>query len=53
VIAEIDDNKVIKSSDLLVYLERNKRAGDWITLMLIRNGEEIQIQLELGARKAP
>ena len=53
VIVEVDDNEVVKSGDLLVYLERNKRPGDWVTLTVIRNGEKTQIELELGERKAP
>lgn len=50
VIVGIDDQLVRKITDLVVYIERNKRPGDWINLKIIRNKEEIIVPLELGER---
>ena len=54
VIVGIDNQTVRKHNDLLVYMERNKRPGDHITLTLIRNGLQLDpIDLELGERPPP
>jgi len=50
VIVGIDDQPVRKLSDLAVYMERNKRPGDWISLTFIRNGNQTSIPIELGER---
>jgi len=53
VIVGVDDLAVNKITDLVVYIERNKRPGDWINLAIIRSGHEINISLELGERPLP
>jgi len=51
VIVEIDGQLVRKLNDLLVYIERNKRPGDLVTLTIIRNGIQLDpIDLTLGER---
>jgi len=53
VIVGIDDQPVRKLNDLVVYMERNKRPGDWINLTIIRNRNQTSIPLELGERPLP
>ena len=51
VIVGIDDQLVRKLADLVVYVERNKRPGDFINLTIIRNGYKESIPLQLGERE--
>jgi len=53
VIVGIDGQLVKKITDLVVYIERNKRPGDSINLTIIRDGQEIDIPLQLGERPLP
>jgi len=48
VIVGIDGQLVRKLSDLVVYIERNKRPGHRVTLTIIRNGQQRPIDLILG-----
>ena len=50
VVVGIDDLPVRKLNDLVVYVERNKRPGDSVTLTIIRNGLQQLIEPTLGAR---
>jgi S1-C subfamily serine protease len=53
VIVGVDELTVKKLDDLVVYTERNKKPGDRITLKVIRNQQEMGIQLTLGERPLP
>jgi len=53
VIVGIDGQLVRKLSDLAVYIERNKRPGNQVTLTIIRNGLQRLIDLTLGERPPP
>lgn len=50
VIVRIDDVIVRKLSDVLVYIERNKKPGDTVALKIIRNGELLNVNVTLGVR---
>ena len=50
VIVGIDDLPARKLNDVVVYVERNKRPGNPVTLTIIRDGVEQLINLTLGAR---
>lgn len=50
VIVGIDGKTVRKIDDILVYLEREKSIGDTITLTVLRNGQEQNINVILGSR---
>jgi S1-C subfamily serine protease len=50
VIVEIDGLKVRNFNDLSVYLERNTRPEDTITLTLIRNSQKLTKEVVLGVR---
>jgi S1-C subfamily serine protease len=39
--------------DILSYIESKKKAGDTVTLMVLRDGEMMSIDLVLGARPSP
>jgi S1-C subfamily serine protease len=50
IIVGIDDRSVRNLNDLVVYVERNKRPGDLVTLIIIRNGLQQLVDLTLGER---
>lgn len=50
VIVSIDDVKVRKIDDILVYLEREKSAGEEVQLTIIRDGETMELSVILGER---
>ena len=50
IILGVDNQTVNKIDDLLSYIESNKKAGDTVTLMVLRDGEMMPIDLVLGAR---
>lgn len=50
VIVEIDDEKIRGINDLLLYLSRETSPGDTVEMTVVRDGEEIDISVELGAR---
>jgi len=53
VIVGIDGLNVRTLNDLVVYTERNKRAGDIVSLAIIRDGQEVTKSLTLGERPPP
>jgi S1-C subfamily serine protease len=53
VIVGVDEVKIRKGIDMIVYVERNKRVGDGINLTIIRNGQRINKLLVLGERPPP
>jgi len=53
VIVGIDGQSVRKLNDLVVYTERNKRSGDQVTLTIIRDGQQLDVELTLGERPPP
>jgi S1-C subfamily serine protease len=50
IILGVDNQTVNKIDDLLSYIESNKKAGDTVTFMVLRDGEMMSIDLVLGAR---
>ena len=53
IILGVDNQTVNKIDDLLSYIESNKKAGDTVTFMVLRDGEMMPIDLVLGARESP
>ena len=49
-ILAFDDLPVTRFDDLLIYLARYTSPGDKVTLTVLRDGEEIQVELTLAAR---
>lgn len=49
-ITAIDGHHILTFGDLLKYLINNKNPGDSVTLTIIRNGSEKEIELKLGTR---
>ncbi len=49
-IIAIDGQKVLRFDDLLSYLINTKGPGDTVTLTVLRDGQEIQLDLTLGRR---
>jgi len=53
VIVKIDSWEVRVITGILVYLERYKSVGDFVTLTVLRNNQPIEVNLQLGERPAP
>jgi S1-C subfamily serine protease len=53
VIVAIDNQTVRKLHDLAIYIERSKRPGDKVTLTIIRDGQDLKVDLTLGERPPP
>jgi serine protease Do len=53
IILGVDNQTVNKIDDLLSYIESKKKAEDTVTLMVLRDGEMMSIDLVLGARPSP
>ena len=50
IIISVDDKEVRKISDILIHLQREKSAGDEMILGVLRDGEFMNISLELVER---
>lgn len=50
VIVAIDDEKINDFDDLISFLSRRGEVGKMVTLTIIRDGREIQVELTLGPR---
>jgi S1-C subfamily serine protease len=53
VVIGVDGLTVKDFYDLVVYIERLRKPGDTITLTILRNDSELEIDLVLGVRPAP
>ena len=53
VIVAIDNQTVRKLNDLAIYTERSKRPGDKVTLSIIRDEQDLNVDLTLGERPPP
>ncbi len=50
IITAIDGQPVRRPEDFVAYLEANKRAGDTVTLTIVRDGQPRDVQVTLGER---
>lgn len=50
VITAINDTPILESDDLIVYLVKHTHPGDTVTLTILRDGKERQIEVTLGER---
>ena len=46
----IDGQKVRRPEDFVAYLETSKRAGETVSLTIIREGQQRDVQVTLGER---
>jgi S1-C subfamily serine protease len=53
VIIAVDGNPVTKMDDVIAYLADNTTVGQKVTLTILRNGKQQDIQVTLEARPAP
>jgi len=53
VIIEADGNDLKNYYDLLLYIQRNKKPGDVVTLAVLRDGVALDITVTLGVRPPP
>jgi S1-C subfamily serine protease len=53
VIVAIDGQKVRRPEELVAYLELNKKAGENVTLTIMRDGQQRDVQVTLGERPRP
>ena len=52
-IIRADDLDILEFSELLSYLMLNKKPGDTIDVVVLRNGEEQTLTITLGERPSP
>jgi S1-C subfamily serine protease len=52
IITAIDGKQVKRPEDFISYLELNKKAGDSVTLSILRNGQPQDVTVTLGSRPA-
>lgn len=50
IILQINDHVIQHYGDLVAYLATDTSPGDTVQLRVLRNGEEIEVELEVGAR---
>ena len=50
IILKIDDRNVAASEDVIEYLATDTEVGQTVTLTILRDGKEQQIEVTLGAR---
>ncbi|MGQ9457545.1 MAG: S1C family serine protease [Anaerolineae bacterium] len=50
VIVKVDGQEIVDNRALNVYLETRKRVGDAVTLTVVRDGREMDLQVTLGER---
>ena len=53
IVVAIDGQKVRRPEDFIAYLELNKKAGENVTLTVVRDGQQRDVQVTLGERPAP
>lgn len=53
IIVAVDGQPMRRSPDLLVYLERNRRPGDTVTVTISRDGQRQDIPVRVGERPLP
>ncbi|MFN0070121.1 MAG: S1C family serine protease [Chloroflexota bacterium] len=53
IIVAVDGQPMRRSPDLLVYLERNRRPGDNVTVTVNREGQTQDLQVRVGERPLP
>jgi S1-C subfamily serine protease len=50
IIVSIDNQRVRRPEDFIAYLELNKKAGESVTLIIVRDGQQREVEVTLGAR---
>jgi S1-C subfamily serine protease len=53
IITAIDGHPIVKSDDLITYIDQHKSVGDNITLTIYRNGHTLDLKATLTARPSP
>ena len=53
VITGIDDVAIVRMTDLVVYMERNTSPGDLAVFEIVRDGDNISVDVTLGERPPP
>ncbi|MHB1132630.1 MAG: PDZ domain-containing protein, partial [Chloroflexota bacterium] len=53
IIVAVDGRAVATGGDLRGYVENNKRPGDMITVSVLRDGQRLDLQVQLTGRTTP
>ena|SRR6188472_704160 len=53
IITAIDGHPIVKSDDLISYIDQHKSVGDNLTLTIYRNGHTLDLKATLTARPSP
>ena len=53
IVVAIDGKTVRRPEEFIAYLELNKKAGENVTLTILRDGQQRDVQVTLGERPPP
>jgi 2-alkenal reductase len=53
IIVAIDGQRVRRPEEFVAFLELNKKAGESVTLAIVRDGQQREVQVTLGERPRP
>jgi S1-C subfamily serine protease len=53
IIIAVDRHPIVRSDDLISYIEQHKSVGDSVTLTVYRNGHKLDLKATLTARPSP
>ena len=53
IITAVDRHPIVRSDDLISYIDQHKSVGDSVTLTVYRNGHTVDLKTILTARPSP
>jgi S1-C subfamily serine protease len=53
IVVAVDSHPIVRSDDLISYIEQHKSVGDSVTLTVYRNGHKLDLKTTLTARPSP
>jgi S1-C subfamily serine protease len=53
IVVAVDRHPIVRSDDLISYIEQHKSVGDSLTLTVYRNGHKLDLKTTLTARPSP
>jgi S1-C subfamily serine protease len=53
IVVAVDNHPIVRSDDLISYIEQHKSVGDSVTLTVYRNGHKLDLKTTLAARPSP
>jgi S1-C subfamily serine protease len=53
IVVAVDNHPIVRSDDLISYIEQHKSVGDSVTLTVYRNSHKLDLKTTLAARPSP